>query len=708
MRRLGAAAALAVAVALVTAAPALATTDFFYPNTTADTVDASPDCGATPSGPCSLRDAVRLADQDPNDAAVVLAANGQYVLTQGTTMNISSRSHTVTIEGDNGTIDASGNGTSQYPLSAGSSFNTSSLELDDVTLTGTQGTPWVLFDGIGDLTINNVTFSGNTSDSAGPAGLDVGEVGTLTVGGARFTANQGAQGQFLAGMELEDVRGSAAIDNVSFDHNAGAAFFADFNVGPVSMHDITILGDTNAQQPQLEIGAGTGAGFSLSTIDVEGNTVSSNDPTVLLDGTFPQLDNITIAGNTVARRTAGAELNLTGTATANNWTVANNQVQPANGFVPVAGGIEVSTGTLRLNHATVTGNSAGGNADDLHTFGTGSITVLNSIIAGSSANGAVPCAADGGPITSGGHNIDLGSSCAFNTTSDMSNTDPKLGQLTTNYLPETEPLLYGSPAVNAADSTNCPATDAIGTARPQGAACDIGAIEAPLTNLAVAISPSATRLPAGGGQVTYTMSVSNLSGVTPADVQLTDSLPGGAAFVSASSSAGVCRAGAQIVCDLGPVHRGANVTVTITARLHSAGANVDVAHVQSAGPDSDMSNDNASATTTVAGSVSQLHIGRRRFRAQGRHGGPGGTTIIYVDSAAGTTTLRVLRCVAPHGRRCKALVPVGRLSHHDRRGRNSLHFSGRLNGHALPPGSYVLIVTPAGGKPKTITFAIIG
>ena len=39
------------------------------------------------------------------------------------------------------------------------------------------------------------------------------------------------------------------------------------------------------------------------------------------------------------------------------------------------------------------------------------------------------------------------------------------------------PLLAGSRAIDAADDDYCPAPDQIGTARPQGAGCDIGAIE---------------------------------------------------------------------------------------------------------------------------------------------------------------------------------------------------------------------------------------
>ncbi len=38
-------------------------------------------------------------------------------------------------------------------------------------------------------------------------------------------------------------------------------------------------------------------------------------------------------------------------------------------------------------------------------------------------------------------------------------------------------LLAGSPAIDAGDNTHCPATDLLGTPRPQGSSCDIGAYE---------------------------------------------------------------------------------------------------------------------------------------------------------------------------------------------------------------------------------------
>ena len=60
-----------------------------------------------------------------------------------------------------------------------------------------------------------------------------------------------------------------------------------------------------------------------------------------------------------------------------------------------------------------------------------------------------------------------------------SNQDPRLGPLDYNGGPTpTQPLLPGSPALNAGDDGTCQATDQRGTSRPQGAHCDIGAYEA--------------------------------------------------------------------------------------------------------------------------------------------------------------------------------------------------------------------------------------
>ncbi len=87
--------------------------------------------------------------------------------------------------------------------------------------------------------------------------------------------------------------------------------------------------------------------------------------------------------------------------------------------------------------------------------------------------------------------------------------DPMLAEMTGS--PAHFPLLDGSPALNAADALFCPDTDQLGTPRPHGAGCDIGAFESttalpepapvvppPSCPLAVQITAANTDAPAGG------------------------------------------------------------------------------------------------------------------------------------------------------------------------------------------------------------------
>jgi acetyl esterase/lipase len=126
--------------------------------------------------------------------------------------------------------------------------------------------------------------------------------------------------------------------------------------------------------------------------------------------------------------------------------------------------------------------------------------------------------------------------------------------------------------------------------------------------------------------------------------------------------------------------------------------------------------------------LSHLALSPRRFRASRRGPtvvGRGGMRIRYRNATASfvpvSTRFEVLRktvgirrggrCVASHGtnrpRRCTRLVRVGSFSSV----KTTLRFSGRLRGHALKPGAYVLRATPSvnghPGRTATATFQIV-
>lgn len=71
------------------------------------------------------------------------------------------------------------------------------------------------------------------------------------------------------------------------------------------------------------------------------------------------------------------------------------------------------------------------------------------------------------------------------------------------------------------------------------------------------------------------------------------------------------------------------------------------------------------------------------------------------------------RCVTPtsknmHDPGCVRLVKLrGKLTRSSVQGINRFIFNGRLGGHTLRAGTYVLIATPAGGKPSRVAFNIV-
>jgi hypothetical protein len=114
------------------------------------------------------------------------------------------------------------------------------------------------------------------------------------------------------------------------------------------------------------------------------------------------------------------------------------------------------------------------------------------------------------------------------------------------------------------------------------------------------------------------------------------------------------------------------------------------------------SSDGQSTTVTISYTVkvlrlSHLELAPGAFAAATQ--GPAvvatldvGTIISYLDSFAGHTTFRVMRCADAS---CRRVALAGTFTHHDHAGRNRLQFTGRLGGQALAPGHYVLLVITA-------------
>ena len=75
-----------------------------------------------------------------------------------------------------------------------------------------------------------------------------------------------------------------------------------------------------------------------------------------------------------------------------------------------------------------------------------------------------------------------------------------------------------------------------------------------------------------GGNVTYTLTLGNNGPSPAAGVTVSDTLPAGLTFVSASTTKGTCAGTASVSCNLGTVNAGAanDVTITIVASAGQA------------------------------------------------------------------------------------------------------------------------------------------
>ncbi len=215
--------------------------------------------------------------------------------------------------------------------------------------------------------------------------------------------------------------------------------------------------------------------YNYGTLTLTNSTVSGNSASyyggIYNQGTLT-LSNSTVSGNSASYY--GGISNY-GTLTLSNSTVSGNSASEI-------GGIS-NNGTLTLSNSTVSGNSAsyyGG------IFNYGTLTAKNSIVANNAGGNCYL----GQTITSQGHNLSDDASCAFAGTGDLNSAAAGLdpGGLKANGGPtQTIALLPTSPAVDAiplspvnycTDTNGNPVTtDQRGTTRPQGSACDIGAVE---------------------------------------------------------------------------------------------------------------------------------------------------------------------------------------------------------------------------------------
>ncbi|MBA2546100.1 MAG: hypothetical protein H0V15_04390 [Solirubrobacterales bacterium] len=300
------------------------------------------------------------------------------------------------------------------------------------------------------------------------------------------------------------------------DGNDGGAIRA-ISDGPLFMRDVRFEGNQtlytggdggaiSTQKTNLTI---DNASFVNNNSGDFGGAIAASTP--FQGGANVEISNSTFDRNKAMGGGGGAIVNqgdpvsgeLDSVVTITNSTFDGNTAVGFGGAIDSFGG---GTTATNLISSTLTRNQA--NSDNTGAEASGALqnggaayTVKNSLIALNSvgAGGTNPNCS-GFPFGSQGGNV-LGDSTGclgFVAAGDISGVNPLVGALSQNGGPTpTVPLLAGGPAVD--HTSNCPATDQRGVARPQGAACDTGAFELvpPLSPAVAAAGPTPAAGPTG-------------------------------------------------------------------------------------------------------------------------------------------------------------------------------------------------------------------
>ena len=331
----------------------------------------------------------------------------------------------------------------------------------------------------GELSIANSSFSGNSAIWGGA--IFNWHEAELSIGGSAFSGNSADD---AGGAILHEEHGELSVSDSSFSGNsAGISGGAVYSKGELSVSDSIFSGNSADRE-----GGAIANGGELS-VSINGNTFSGNSADER-GGAIVNWGELSVSDSSFSSNSAGisggAIYNRSGTVSINGNTFSGNSADERGGAIHNEGGLSIGNSTfsgnsaidggaihnrgeLSISDSTFNNNSADKAGGAIYEE-EGELIMVNSIIAG---NGGDACYSARGLRHNISNFIQDGScSPAFSG-------DPMLGELVApeDGSPAYFPLLAGSPAIDAADDRYCLETDQIGAVRPQGAGCDIGAIE---------------------------------------------------------------------------------------------------------------------------------------------------------------------------------------------------------------------------------------
>ena len=383
-----------------------------------------------------------------------------------------------------------------------------------------------------------VTFASGLSGTIDLAGSSITVPGGTTIQGpgARSLAVQGGSGRAFVVSAGSTVSISGLTISAS-NAGAGQTGGAINNAGALTLADMVFASNS--------AGDAGGAVFNSGQLVIRRSLFNANQIT----------DTTCASGGAVRSQGAGSSLTI------ENSTFTGNSAPSCSG-----GGVGFNNGGATITSSTFTANSAGASGGNLYKGSNAAPLTLTATVI---ADGSAPTNADlhgaMGGFTSGGYNLvrARGDSTGY-VGSDLANgTDPALGALGDHGGPSNSRLPQaGSPLLDAFTS-GCTGTDQRGVARPQGASCDIGAVEYRLDPLTVQITGNGT-VSAGATPAPVSGSIANCAGTctatydgegaTPASVTLTATpgvgyqLSGWGGACSGSSPSTVVAMGAARTC----------------------------------------------------------------------------------------------------------------------------------------------------------------
>jgi len=358
----------------------------------------------------------------------------------------------------------------------------------------------------GIVTVTNCSFAGNVSHNSSGGALH-GRSSTIIISGSRFSGNSSNGGGFGGAIWVDGTSPTAAgvggtlqiatttfTSNISRNQAGAIGFYLYPEKGEsAQFHTVSVIGNRVPDS----------SGTYLGTRSFAGGVLGNRGDVTILNSTFA--DNVVSSAGGGAG--GGLALASTGAVTIINSTISNNRAE-GTGAGASGGGLLIAGNTVpfQITHSTIAFNFAGWTGGGIQTDAGGPLgTLVNTIVAGNDA-AAFPspfqdqCSAQ---LMNGGGVLEFPANNPPCVGGALIAADPRLGPLAPNGgFSATHLLRAGSPAINAGACVV--ATDQRGVARPQGAACDLGAVEVgapppPATNF-FTLAPCRvvdTRLPSG-------------------------------------------------------------------------------------------------------------------------------------------------------------------------------------------------------------------